>query len=154
MEHDGRLRVLDPEWFRGRRLLDVGCNEGVVTLAMATEFGCRWAGGAAAGACSGVQGPTADRDACSPRLRTHGCAWALATAPLRPPPHPHTHPPPPSRTDGVDIDPVLVGKAITNTARLREGLQQQMRDATSPANRWGPGLGGRAVGARRGCQGP
>jgi len=40
-----------------------------------------------------------------------------------------------SRTDGVDIDPVLVGKAVANVARLREGLQGKMMDATSPAKR-------------------
>jgi 7SK snRNA methylphosphate capping enzyme len=30
-----------PEWFRGKELLDIGCNEGLVTLAFATQLGCR-----------------------------------------------------------------------------------------------------------------
>lgn len=28
-------------WFANRRCLDVGCNEGVVTLAITTKFGCK-----------------------------------------------------------------------------------------------------------------
>ena len=39
-DDDPRLRLLRPEWFEGRSLLDVGCNEGLVTLAVATRFGC------------------------------------------------------------------------------------------------------------------
>ena len=35
------LQCFERGWFANRRCLDVGCNEGVVTLAMATKFGCR-----------------------------------------------------------------------------------------------------------------
>ena len=32
-------QVLDRRWFANRRCLDIGCNEGLVTLAVATRFG-------------------------------------------------------------------------------------------------------------------
>jgi len=33
--------VLEPSWFKGADVLDVGCNEGLVTLALAVGCGCR-----------------------------------------------------------------------------------------------------------------
>lgn len=36
---DGRLRVLKPEWFQGRDVLDLGCNVGHVTLSIACKWG-------------------------------------------------------------------------------------------------------------------
>lgn len=33
-------QVLDPAWFKGADVLDVGCNEGLVTLALAVHCGC------------------------------------------------------------------------------------------------------------------
>lgn len=42
---DPRLALFDREWFTGRRCLDVGCNEGLVTLGVAAKFHTRWAGG-------------------------------------------------------------------------------------------------------------
>ncbi|KAK9824349.1 hypothetical protein WJX72_009605 [[Myrmecia] bisecta] len=39
-EEDPRLQVLDKRWFQGRRCLDIGCNEGVVTLSVVQRFGC------------------------------------------------------------------------------------------------------------------
>jgi 7SK snRNA methylphosphate capping enzyme len=35
---DHRLLALQPEWFRDRRCLDVGCNEGLVSLTLAVKF--------------------------------------------------------------------------------------------------------------------
>jgi len=36
----GRARqLLERRWFQGRRCLDIGCNEGLVTLAVAARFG-------------------------------------------------------------------------------------------------------------------
>ncbi|RKO90631.1 Bicoid-interacting protein 3-domain-containing protein, partial [Blyttiomyces helicus] len=35
---DPRLAMLDPEWFRGARVLDVGCNSGFVTVAIGAHF--------------------------------------------------------------------------------------------------------------------
>lgn len=32
------LQVLDRRWFHGKRCLDIGCNEGVVTLAAVHRF--------------------------------------------------------------------------------------------------------------------
>lgn len=32
-------QVLERRWFAGRRCLDIGCNEGLVTLAVAARFG-------------------------------------------------------------------------------------------------------------------
>jgi ribosomal protein L11 methylase PrmA len=34
-------QVLDPTWFQGADVLDVGCNEGLVSLALAVHCGCR-----------------------------------------------------------------------------------------------------------------
>lgn len=36
---DGRLRVLKAEWFRGRDVLDLGCNVGHLTLSIACKWG-------------------------------------------------------------------------------------------------------------------
>ena len=36
---EARGQVLERNWFAGKRCLDVGCNEGLVTLAVATKFG-------------------------------------------------------------------------------------------------------------------
>lgn len=33
------MQVLERSWFAGRRCLDVGCNEGVVSLSVAAQFG-------------------------------------------------------------------------------------------------------------------
>lgn len=38
-EDDPRLRLLEADWFRGKRVLDVGCGAGHVTLAVARWFG-------------------------------------------------------------------------------------------------------------------
>lgn len=39
-DEDPRLRLLQAGWFRGRHVLDVGCNEGLVTLGVSAGFGC------------------------------------------------------------------------------------------------------------------
>ncbi|KAB1280808.1 7SK snRNA methylphosphate capping enzyme [Camelus dromedarius] len=36
---EGRLRVLKPEWFRGRDVLDLGCSVGHLTLSIACKWG-------------------------------------------------------------------------------------------------------------------
>ncbi|XP_068919372.1 7SK snRNA methylphosphate capping enzyme [Petaurus breviceps papuanus] len=36
---DGRLRVMRPEWFQGRDVLDLGCNVGHLTLSIACKWG-------------------------------------------------------------------------------------------------------------------
>uniref|UniRef100_A0A383VRI8 RNA methyltransferase n=1 Tax=Tetradesmus obliquus TaxID=3088 RepID=A0A383VRI8_TETOB len=38
---DARLKVLDASWFRGADVLDVGCNEGLLSLALAVGCCCR-----------------------------------------------------------------------------------------------------------------
>jgi 7SK snRNA methylphosphate capping enzyme len=38
---DPRIALLERPWFSGKRCMDVGCNEGLVTLGMATKFGSR-----------------------------------------------------------------------------------------------------------------
>ena len=38
-EHLFAGQVLERRWFAGRRCLDIGCNEGLVTLAVAARFG-------------------------------------------------------------------------------------------------------------------
>ncbi len=35
------VQVLEPSWFKGADVLDVGCNEGLLTLALAVHCGCR-----------------------------------------------------------------------------------------------------------------
>ncbi len=44
-DDDARLALLDAAWFAGRHMLDVGCNEGLVTLAAAAKWGCASATG-------------------------------------------------------------------------------------------------------------
>ncbi|KAJ8281892.1 hypothetical protein COCON_G00044110 [Conger conger] len=38
LSEDPRLRVLKPEWFRGKAVLDLGCNTGHMTLTIATNW--------------------------------------------------------------------------------------------------------------------
>jgi 7SK snRNA methylphosphate capping enzyme len=38
---DPRLALLERSWFTGKRCMDVGCNEGLVTLGIAMKFGSR-----------------------------------------------------------------------------------------------------------------
>ncbi|KAJ9534897.1 hypothetical protein QJQ45_029545 [Haematococcus lacustris] len=45
VQEDPRLACMREEWFAGRHLLDIGCNEGLITLALATRFGCTSATG-------------------------------------------------------------------------------------------------------------
>ena len=40
-DEDPRLQALDAEWFAGQKVLDIGCNEGVLTLSRACKFGCK-----------------------------------------------------------------------------------------------------------------
>jgi 7SK snRNA methylphosphate capping enzyme len=40
-EEDPRLALLERPWFSGKRCMDVGCNEGLVTLGIAMKFGSR-----------------------------------------------------------------------------------------------------------------
>lgn len=37
-EKDEKLSILKPEWFEGKNVLDLGCNEGVLTLLIAEHF--------------------------------------------------------------------------------------------------------------------
>ncbi len=37
---DPRLEVLDKRWFRNKRCMDIGCNDGRLTLTMAAKYGC------------------------------------------------------------------------------------------------------------------
>ncbi|KAG5409478.1 hypothetical protein IGI04_005797 [Brassica rapa subsp. trilocularis] len=41
MDEDPRLKVLKKEWFLGKDCLDIGCNSGVMTIHIASKFGCR-----------------------------------------------------------------------------------------------------------------
>ncbi|GAX83466.1 hypothetical protein CEUSTIGMA_g10891.t1 [Chlamydomonas eustigma] len=40
-DEDARLRLFKEEWFLNRDVLDVGCNEGLITLAVAARYKCR-----------------------------------------------------------------------------------------------------------------
>lgn len=40
-EEDPRLEHLDPSWFTGKSMLDIGCNDGLLTMALACKFGCQ-----------------------------------------------------------------------------------------------------------------
>lgn len=41
MEDDHRLRVFQREWFENKDCLDIGCNQGLVTITIAKKFLCR-----------------------------------------------------------------------------------------------------------------
>jgi ribosomal protein L11 methylase PrmA len=45
MSVDPRLEVLDVEWFARKHVLDIGCNDGSLTLSMACKYGCKSAVG-------------------------------------------------------------------------------------------------------------
>lgn len=40
-EEDPRLKVLKKEWFEGKDCLDIGCNNGLITIAIAKKFHCQ-----------------------------------------------------------------------------------------------------------------
>ena len=40
-EEDPRLGLLEKQWFHKKRCLDIGCNEGIVTLSIAKTFGTK-----------------------------------------------------------------------------------------------------------------
>ncbi|XP_059306692.1 probable RNA methyltransferase At5g51130 [Lycium ferocissimum] len=40
-EEDPRLKAMKKEWFEGKDCLDIGCNSGVITIAIAQKFSCR-----------------------------------------------------------------------------------------------------------------
>ncbi|KAF3339697.1 putative RNA methyltransferase [Carex littledalei] len=40
-KEDPRLAVFKKEWFEGKDCLDIGCNQGIVTIAIAKKFKCR-----------------------------------------------------------------------------------------------------------------
>jgi SAM-dependent methyltransferase len=41
LDEDPRMKVLKNEWFEGRDCLDIGCNEGFITISIAQKFACR-----------------------------------------------------------------------------------------------------------------
>ncbi|XP_020675391.2 probable RNA methyltransferase At5g51130 [Dendrobium catenatum] len=41
MEEDPRLQVFKREWFENKDCLDIGCNQGLVTITIAKKFFCR-----------------------------------------------------------------------------------------------------------------
>ncbi|PIN01493.1 putative methyltransferase [Handroanthus impetiginosus] len=41
LEEDPRLKVMKREWFEGKDSLDIGCNSGLLTIAIARKFGCK-----------------------------------------------------------------------------------------------------------------
>ncbi|KAK6158963.1 hypothetical protein DH2020_006277 [Rehmannia glutinosa] len=41
LDEDSRLKVMKREWFEGKDCLDIGCNSGLITIAIAKKFGCR-----------------------------------------------------------------------------------------------------------------
>ncbi|KAL3685073.1 hypothetical protein R1sor_003095 [Riccia sorocarpa] len=41
LDEDPRLRFLEREWFEGKDCLDIGCNEGLVTISIAQKYNCR-----------------------------------------------------------------------------------------------------------------
>ncbi|KAG6553751.1 hypothetical protein Mapa_004666 [Marchantia paleacea] len=41
LDVDPRLKVFEPEWFEGMDCLDIGCNEGIVTISIAQKYNCR-----------------------------------------------------------------------------------------------------------------
>ncbi|CAK0784799.1 hypothetical protein CVIRNUC_008003 [Coccomyxa viridis] len=38
-QEDTRLKVMEKPWFQNKQCLDIGCNEGMITLALASHFG-------------------------------------------------------------------------------------------------------------------
>ncbi|WVZ26295.1 hypothetical protein V8G54_004839 [Vigna mungo] len=40
-DEDPRLKVLRKEWFEGKECLDIGCNNGIITIQIAQKFCCR-----------------------------------------------------------------------------------------------------------------
>lgn len=40
-DEDPRLQALDRAWFAQKKVLDIGCNEGLLTLSLAGKFGCK-----------------------------------------------------------------------------------------------------------------
>jgi 2-polyprenyl-3-methyl-5-hydroxy-6-metoxy-1,4-benzoquinol methylase len=40
-EEDPRLGLMEKQWFHKKRCLDIGCNEGIVTLSIAKTFGTK-----------------------------------------------------------------------------------------------------------------
>ncbi|XP_043706420.1 probable RNA methyltransferase At5g51130 isoform X1 [Telopea speciosissima] len=41
LKEDPRLMVLKKEWFEGKDCLDIGCNQGLITISIAKKFFCR-----------------------------------------------------------------------------------------------------------------
>ncbi|KAI3443743.1 hypothetical protein Pfo_000408 [Paulownia fortunei] len=41
LDEDPRLQVMKREWFEGKDCLDIGCNSGLITIAIAKKFGCQ-----------------------------------------------------------------------------------------------------------------
>ncbi|KAJ3680741.1 hypothetical protein LUZ60_017019 [Juncus effusus] len=41
VKEDPRLAVFKREWFEGKDCLDIGCNQGIVTIALANKFHCK-----------------------------------------------------------------------------------------------------------------
>ncbi|KAD4180203.1 hypothetical protein E3N88_28794 [Mikania micrantha] len=41
LEEDPRIKVMRKEWFEGKDCLDIGCNSGLITIAIAKKFGCQ-----------------------------------------------------------------------------------------------------------------
>ncbi|KAL9330147.1 hypothetical protein ACSQ67_005150 [Phaseolus vulgaris] len=41
MDEDPRLKVFRKEWFEGKDCLDIGCNNGIITIQIAQKFCCR-----------------------------------------------------------------------------------------------------------------
>lgn len=42
LSEDPRLAVLKSEWFEGKDCLDVGCNQGLVTIGVGMVYGFSW----------------------------------------------------------------------------------------------------------------
>lgn len=41
LDEDPRLKVMKREWFERKDCLDIGCNSGLITMAIAKKFGCQ-----------------------------------------------------------------------------------------------------------------
>ncbi|KAF6164471.1 hypothetical protein GIB67_025297 [Kingdonia uniflora] len=41
VKEDPRLKVFKKEWFEGKDCLDIGCNQGLITISIAKEYCCR-----------------------------------------------------------------------------------------------------------------